>query len=65
MNKRLFFILSVIICFLITINVHASDAPFNKIKQSLPQRETGWTLIETDAPYTAPRWFKTDKLSLV
>jgi hypothetical protein len=51
MNKTFFFILSVIVCFLITINVHASGAPFNRIKQSLPQRETGWMLIETDGPY--------------
>jgi len=54
MKQRLFFILPVIVCFLITINVHSSDAPFNKIKQSLPQRETGWTLIETGTHYTAP-----------
>jgi hypothetical protein len=51
MNKTFFFILSVIVCFLITIDVRASDAPFNRIKQSLTQREAGWMLIETNGLY--------------
>lgn len=33
-------------------NAYGADAAFERIRQSLPQREAGWTIVETDGPRT-------------
>jgi len=51
-KKNFHLILLTFIFCLIAGNVHASDSNFERIKHSLPQREAGWKIIETDGPNT-------------
>jgi hypothetical protein len=44
-------LLILIICFLLAVKVYATDPVFERIKQSLPQREAGWKVIAADGPY--------------
>jgi len=44
-------LLILIICFLTAAKAHTLSPAFERVKQSLPQREAGWRVIEADGPY--------------
>ena len=51
MKKALNFVLMILICFLIAGKAHESYSAFERIKHSLPERETGWKVVSADEPY--------------
>jgi len=50
MKKTFNILLLTLICFLIAPKAHSSDAAFERIKNSLPQREAGWKIVKADGP---------------